>query len=420
MQVSKNLAAYLVSQGVKPYFLGGLGGGIATGISAIRSGLAGRLVGGLRNTFGATNNFQGVAPEITQQNFLPQIQALQSRGNEVFAQQQNLAKALMEQSQGAGANPAIAMLNQQTGQNVAQQAALMASQRGASMNPALLARQAAVQGAGVQQNAVGQAAVLRAQQQLEAQRQLQAQQDAMARAGMTEATMLQQAQAAQNDALVRSGLGAQGLTAAAATQNTQIGAGLLGGLLSGAGSAMVPAGKAYGGEIGEEEEETSFGGLPKLSLPSIGDSYGLSKGMNSFGKGLGSALQRRQQQQLNIQAMQGGSGGQYMTMGLANGGQVKFSTHLLNGGRVPGAAPFPGDNLKNDVHPALLSPGEIVIPRSIAQSKDAPAKAATFVKHLQANSKPKGGYEKVAEARMSLKERVENIEQMLACGGRVS
>lgn len=60
------------------------------------------------------------------------------------------------------------MLNQATGQNVANQAALMAGQRGAGANVGLIARQAAQQGAATQQQAVGQGATMQANQALNA------------------------------------------------------------------------------------------------------------------------------------------------------------------------------------------------------------------------------------------------------------
>lgn len=69
---------------------------------------------------------------------------------------------------GTGANPAQAMLNNATGQNVSNQAALMAGQRGASANTGLMARQAAQQGANTQQQAAGQGAAMQAQQSLNA------------------------------------------------------------------------------------------------------------------------------------------------------------------------------------------------------------------------------------------------------------
>jgi hypothetical protein len=43
------------------------------------------------------------------------------------------------------------------------------------------------------------------------------------------------------------------------------------------------------------------------------------------------------------------------------GGLIKA---LSNGGLVSGRAPVAGDNIKNDIVPAMLSPGELVIPRS--------------------------------------------------------
>jgi len=47
------------------------------------------------------------------------------------------------------------------------------------------------------------------------------------------------------------------------------------------------------------------------------------------------------------------------------------------------------DNKKNDVVPAMLSPGEIVIPRSIVNSPNPPAAAAEFVQALLANKDKK-------------------------------
>lgn len=55
------------------------------------------------------------------------------------------------------------------------------------------------------------------------------------------------------------------------------------------------------------------------------------------------------------------------------------------GGPVPGRAVAPGDNYRNDNVPALLSAGEIVLPRSVAMGPDAPERAAGFVKGIQAS-----------------------------------
>lgn len=57
----------------------------------------------------------------------------------------------------------------------------------------------------------------------------------------------------------------------------------------------------------------------------------------------------------------------------------KPAKNLKGGGKVPGKAKHKGDTLKNDTVPAMLSPQEIVIPRSIATHPNAPTLAAKFV-----------------------------------------
>lgn len=78
---------------------------------------------------------------------------------------------------------------------------------------------------------------------------------------------------------------------------------------------------------------------------------------------------------------------------LAAGGSPVF----MSDGTVPGQARVAGDSLQNDTVDAKLSPGEIVIPRSIAQSPNAPEEAASFVAHLIRRGG--GGYDKVARAK---------------------
>lgn len=102
-----------------------------------------------------------------QQDFINALNAQNGIANQssVFNQLQGVAN-------GTGPNPAQAMLNNSTGQNVANQAALMASQRGSGANTGLIARQAAQQGGNIQQQAAGQGAALQAQQSLNAMNQL--------------------------------------------------------------------------------------------------------------------------------------------------------------------------------------------------------------------------------------------------------
>lgn len=86
-------------------------------------------------------------------------------------------------------------------------------------------------------------------------------------------------------------------------------------------------------------------------------------------------------------------GSKALGMPMANGGVVEgpasaFGKHCYKGGGVvPGGAPVAGDSPKNDVVPAMLSPKEVVLPRSITLSEDAPQKAAAFVAALMAQNK---------------------------------
>ena len=86
---------------------------------------------------------------------------------------------------------------------------------------------------------------------------------------------------------------------------------------------------------------------------------------------------------------------------MSDGGQVnpngpqsalgQMLMQMRGGGMVPGTARVAGDSPKNDTVPIRASPGEIVIPRTIAQSDDAPAKAAEFVAALRKKHYAKGG-----------------------------
>jgi hypothetical protein len=66
----------------------------------------------------------------------------------------------------------------------------------------------------------------------------------------------------------------------------------------------------------------------------------------------------------------------------SQGGEV---LEMRNGGSVPGIPKVPGNSPKNDTVPALLSPGEVVVPRTAAHNPDM---AANFVRHLQRSVSP--------------------------------
>jgi len=291
---------------------------------------------------------------------------------------------------GTGPNPALAQLANTTGQNIANQAALMAGQRGAGSNVGLLARQIGQQGAGVQQQAVGQAAALQAQQQLNAMNTLQNQQALMGSLagsqvgqqlqglqGYNQAAQAQQAQLlAALDAYNRNKVAMQSnINATNAGLQSQVAgaqAGLMGGVLGGVGSAL---GLAEGGEVpdvgpksfvgkffqGYQESINPAAEAPNAFMPMAqGQNQALVTGLAKLGSGLGNLFQ-------SSAAPQG----------------VASDAISLNvgskGGKVPGKAEVSGNSTKNDNVPALLSPGEVVIPRSVMNSKDPVKNAAKFV-----------------------------------------
>jgi len=68
---------------------------------------------------------------------------------------------------------------------------------------------------------------------------------------------------------------------------------------------------------------------------------------------------------------------------------------FAHGGIVPGEATVPGDHPANDTVPAHLSPGELVLPRSIMHSHNPGDVAKKFVDYVQAlNKKPEYKYGK--------------------------
>lgn len=277
-----------------------------------------------------------------QQAFLNALQAQGGIGNQasVFAQQQALANQLGQMAQGGGPNPALEQYRQLTGQNIQNQAALMAGQRGAGANAGLLARQIAQQGGNIQQQAAGQQGLMQAQQQMAALGALQNQQAQMANlagtqvsqqgnalTGLNQLAQNQQQQSlnainAQNQMNVAMQSNINDVNAGMAGKNMGTQAGIVGGILGGgaqvaAASAGVPK-KAHGGMIGYAQGDVVS----------------------------------------------------YLT-----GGKHKMS----DGGVVPGKPLVMGDDEANDIVDAKLSPGEIVIPRSILMGKDPVKGAAMFV-----------------------------------------
>lgn len=186
---------------------------------------------------------------------VPQVPTAINNQNAVAEQQLGIIN-------GTGPNPALAELNQATGANVANQAALIAGARGSSVNPGLIAREAAQAGAGIQQQAVGQGATLEAQQQIAAGQNLaglanqqvnQAGQAVTAQntAQQNEQGLLQNANTASNNAAVGMQENVNNVNSATAMANQKNNQGLLGGVGS-AVSSLTAGLLEKGGVVGKD------------------------------------------------------------------------------------------------------------------------------------------------------------------------
>ena len=118
----------------------------------------------------------------------------------------------------------------------------------------------------------------------------------------------------------------------------------------------------------------------------------------------------------NIAGIAGGvlnAAGSAATMGMMR--QPVAAVAKAHGGKIEGQPKVKGDSYENDTVPAMLSPGEIVIPRT--KAKD-PTKAKAFVDEVLKTNKAEGGdgemsYGKVLEAHRKLQARVKELEDKL-------
>jgi hypothetical protein len=314
-----------------------------------------------RDMLNQANN--GVNSSLDQQNSL--LAALQGQNglanqSSVYNQYQNIAN-------GTGPNPAQAQLAQATGANTANQAALMAGQRGSSANTGLIARQAAMQGGANQQAAAGQAATMQANQSLGAIGQMggianaQAanqigQTNANAGARQAQQSNLFNANAGVNTANVANQSNINNVNGQLANTQLQGQQAMVGGLMNTIGGGMLAGAKggmttkagfvrpAYedGGEV-QPEQAQDFGnfqpssaaapapmdgGTPNFSGANAG-ADAIKKGA-STGSGIGKSMMK------SVTGMMGGGGGAAGAAGAAgsSGGGLAMLALLAEGGPI--------------------------------------------------------------------------------------
>lgn len=367
-------------------------------------------------------------------------EALQAQSPQAIADQALIARQLRNMSVGAGPSVAQSQLAQATGEGIAAQQALMAGQRGAGANVGLLARESALAGGRARQQAIGQAATLRAQEQLGAQQ-------ALAGLAGTQIGQMQGAQALgiqgtqqaqQNilNAIAQANAARAGVAGQTAAGQARIVGGIFEGLAGFGGRAA--GGGAHGGEVGKDFANYAEGGgigtesywnrlrqdLGTMSTPASVD----TEGMDRAGRAIGSTLKglMSPSQQVSGQTQGGYAGANLgvstqmpapinpmatsqnvgaMKLGFAEGGNVpamvspgekylppaevkkvaegKKEAHKA-GEMIPGKAKVKGDSYENDTVKRTLKEGGIVIPRSVMQSDDPAEKARQFVNAILA------------------------------------
>lgn len=417
------------------------------------------FIGGLFNT-SQGNGYQAQGASTGQANAatnqanaaLQQQQQLQQQlnGANGVANQSNAYDQFQGMATGQGPDVAGAALTQATNANVANTQGAIASQKG--INPALAARMALQQGAATQQQSAGQAATLKANQQVagiqgaagiannQVGQQIQNQQS------ITQGTQNEQAN------LLNSINNQNNANSTIANTNAQAQDSAASGIIGGAASAF---GLARGGRIPMAEGGSvdgpsssvgkylkggpgSFTGVNASGAPrsnaAVAESAGQAlgglgaKGLMAAGKALGigggDPAYPDQDKMLPTQilpqpgAANLGATGPVppppaaMISPMAGGGKVPVvlspGEKYLNpqqaqavkqgrvdpmkvGKTVPGKAPVRGDSYANDTVPAKLEKGGLVIPRSVMQSEAPMREAIKFVHAHMAKGGMVGG-----------------------------
>ncbi len=409
--------------------VGGLTGaasGAALGTAALPGiGTAvGAGVGGLIGLFGGGGGGDTTAPAlppitdpVTGQQIAQAAGSTQSglQQQQAFVEALNAQNGIRNQSQvynqlqgvasGQGPNPAQAMLNQATGTNVSNQAALMASQRGAGANAGLIARQAAQQGASTQQQAAGQAATLQAQQSLGAIGQAGAlanQQVAQQQSAIGNYNQFAQgnqgqllgAQSAYNTALT----GGQGSVNSANQNVADRNSAQLGGALQGAGAALGAVAPMFSSgastpstsanftmpTMGAGTTNTAPGGSPSLGVNTKFADGGMVSGPSSMaGRHLSGKMYAKGGETKSVPALVS-PGERYLPPSEVKKVASGEKSAMKAGEKIPGKPKVNRDSYANDTVPKTLKSGGIVLPLHVTQSKDAPEKAAAFVRAIMA------------------------------------
>jgi len=289
------------------------------------------IVGGIGDTFaGAKRAPQLDMSGIQNPTSAEQIQQSQQQVADAYAQQMAFVQALQGNQGLSAQNQLMAQLQQQA--------------QGQGPNPA-----AAQLAQATAANTANQAALMAGQR------------GASANAGLVGRQIAQQGAANQQNMIGQS---------ATMQANQQL-------------AAQQQLGALAGQQLGQQQ--AALGQLGQIGLGQQGNLLGAQANFNQAQLG---------GQQANLQSqMQANQSRNQLIGGLINaGGAVLGGKGKYNGGPIDGKAPVPGDSPKNDIIPTMLSPGELVIPRSVLQSENPEQAIIEFYKQHKNKPEMKQGY----------------------------
>lgn len=324
------------------------------------------------------------AAQQAQQQQLEYLRGLQATGGAqaLTAQQQaQLATALQAQAAGQVSGAGQMQLRRALEASQAATASQVAGLRG--INPAAAQRLLTQQQAAQAQTAAGQSAIVALEEQEKAQQQLGALYGQMRGQDIA----AQEASAQQMAALLTTGRAQDIASGQLQTQRDQLAANILQGVRAGdvdaVNAAIASAQAQRQADIAARAQELGLydaAGRLDINAAQLKVQQAIAQAQMDFEAG--KITQAQQQAEENYWR----DFWSKLALGAIGAGArigASMAMRKAKGGRVDGRPLVKGDHPANDIVPALLSPGEIVIPRSIAQADDAPEKAAAFVRALQ-------------------------------------
>jgi len=281
-------------------------------------------------------------------DFYDYLRQAQQQGQNIYGQQQGLADILLARSQGRG-TPSLAQLQlQQSLEQNKRDAAGALAAAGRSINPALAQRLLLNQQSQLQGKTAGDAAMLRAKEQLDAQA-----------AYANQLANMRNSETSMYGTSGQLGLGQEKLSVE--TQEDQ---------------------KRRELEVARANQEAAKAASGQAANTAIANQRANNELVGDVAGGVGTAINQKAGSSPAAPAAPA-------TPNVAaayNGGYIKRKNYA-EGGKINAAMGklTKMDNEKNDTVPAMLSPGEIVLPRSIVAAPNAPVAAARFVEALLAN-----------------------------------